>query len=174
MQITTRIATLNTKQIVGNMLQQFSPAQLKQEFLAMMQTDASPQQLAKGFAVGTFISILPIPGLDFLLATLILAIFKQLNKMAIFAAFAVWNTLVVAPIYVLCGKLGALLFTLRPMLAFDLVFGTYVNETVKYFVVGNLVMTLTLTAVSYILVQTAVARHQNNCRKNLCKVVALS
>jgi len=40
MQITTRIATLNTKQIVGNMLQQFSPAQLKQEFLAMMQTDA--------------------------------------------------------------------------------------------------------------------------------------
>ena len=174
MQITTKIATFNNQQFVRDMLQQFSPAQLKQEFLAMMQTDASPQQLAKGFAVGTFISILPIPGLDFLLATLVLAIFKQLNKMAIFSAFAVWNTIVVAPLYVLCGKLGALLFTLRPLATFDMVFGTYVSETVKYFVVGNLVMTLGLTAVSYLLVQTAVAHHQNKYRKNPCKVAALS
>lgn len=173
MQIKTITSILNSPK-VRNTLRQVSPMRLKQEMQTMLQADASPQQLAKGFAVGTFISILPIPGLDFLLAALVLAIFKQMNKMAIFSAFAVWNTLVVAPLYMLCGKLGALVFTLRPMMAFDLVFGTYVNETVKYFLMGNLVMTLGLTAVSYILVQTAVAYHQNKCRKNHCKVVALS
>lgn len=171
MQIKTITSTVNK---VRNTLQQFSPLRLKQELQAMLQADASPQQLAKGFAVGTFISILPIPGLDFLLAALILALFKQMNKMAIFSAFAVWNTLVVAPLYMLCGKLGALVFALRPIMAFDLVFGTQLNETVKYFVVGNLMMAVSLTAVSYLLVKTAVAHQQNQRRKNLCKVAALS
>jgi uncharacterized protein (DUF2062 family) len=173
MQIKTVTAKLNRK-IITSTLGKFSLVQFKEQMQTALQADASPHQIAKGFAVGTFISLLPMPGIDFLVATGLLAIFKQLNKVAIYSAFAVWNTLVVAPLYVLSSKLGALAFTTRPFHAFDWVFGTYLNETVKYFLVGNLVLALTLTAVSYILVQTAVSLHQNRNRKTPCKVIALS
>lgn len=144
------------KQSINN----FSLAQLTNQLQELLKADASPRQLAQGFAVGTFISILPTPGLNILLATILLGLFKQLNKMALFAALAVWNTLIVAPLYALSGKLGALFFTLSPLQAIDGFVSQYLNAAVKHFVVGNVVLAVAITAVSYLLVQTAVSIHQ--------------
>lgn len=153
-------------------LKGLSPVLLAAQAKSLLQADASPHQLAQGFALGTFISILPTPGLNILLATVLLATFKQLNKAALFAALTVWNTLVVAPLYALSSKLGALFFATKPLIAFDLVFGTYLNTTVKHFLVGNVVLAAGITIASYLLVQTAVSLHRQ--RKPACKVASVS
>lgn len=147
-------------------------AKLAAQAKALAHADASPAQLAQGFALGTFISILPTPGLNILLATALLGMFKELNRMALFAALTFWNTLVVAPLYALSSKLGALIFTARVLQEVGALPGSFLSPKVAHFVVGNVTLALVITAVSYLLVQTAVSLHQQ--RKLTCKVAPLS
>ncbi|MCB9422317.1 MAG: DUF2062 domain-containing protein [Ardenticatenaceae bacterium] len=124
------------------------PEMLKTHWQELIQLDASAQNIALAFAVGTFISVLPIPGIDLALVTLLASLFKQLNRTAMIAALAVWNTFVVAPIYVLSHKVGASL----PLLADkNLVIG---------FLAGNLLLAVVITAVSYLIVQASIERYQ--------------
>ena len=155
-----------------NKTKNLSLAQLTAQAKALFQADVSPAKLAQGFALGTFISILPTPGLNILLATALLGLFKELNRMALFTALTVWNTLVVAPLYALSGKLGALLFTTKLLQGIGIFIDAYLSPKVAHFIVGNVTLAVMITAVSYLLVQTAVSLHQQ--RKLSCKVAPLS
>ena len=125
------------------------PNVLKLRCQELVQTNASPQSIALAFAVGTFISVLPTPGLNLVLATLLASRFKQLNRAGLLAAIAVWNTFVVAPIYVLSHKVGASL----PIFSdHHLAIG---------FLVGNLLLAVVITAVSYLIVQVGINRYKN-------------
>jgi uncharacterized protein (DUF2062 family) len=121
---------------------------MKQRWQELVQTNASPQSIALAFAVGTFISVLPTPGLNLVLATLLASLFKQLNRTGLLAAIAVWNAFVVAPIYVLSHKVGASL----PILSgHNLAIG---------FLVGNMLLAVVITAVSYLVVQSGISRYK--------------
>ena len=121
---------------------------MKQRWQELVQTNASPQSIALAFAIGTFISVLPTPGLNLVLATLLASLFKQLNRTGLLAAIAVWNAFIVAPIYVLSHKVGASL----PLLSnHNLAIG---------FLVGNMLLALVITAVSYLIVQLSIGRYQ--------------
>ena len=121
---------------------------MKQRWQELVQTNASPQSIALAFAIGTFISVLPTPGLNLVLATLLASLFKQLNRTGLLAAIAVWNAFVVAPIYVLSHKVG----TSLPILS---------NQNLAIgFLVGNLLLALVITAVSYLIVQMGISRYK--------------
>ena len=127
---------------------------VKQQWQELTRLNTSTDNIALAFAVGTFISVLPIPGIDLALVTLLAAIFKQLNKAGMLAALAVWNTFVVAPIYVLSHKVGASL----PLLA--------EQHLAVAFLVGNLLLAVGITAVSYFIVHTSLGR----CQLRRCPV----
>jgi len=76
----------------------------------LLSTQASPHEVALGFAVGTFIEILPLYGLKTILSLLLAARIKQINKVALFSAITIWNSLFLIPIYSLSVKLGNFVF----------------------------------------------------------------
>lgn len=121
---------------------------LKQRWQELLQLNASPRNIALAFAVGTFISVLPIPGIDLALIMVLASLFKQLNRTGMLAAVAVWNTFVVAPLYVLSHKIGSSL----PILS--------EQSLAIEFLVGNLLLAMVITAVSYFIVQVGIGRYQ--------------
>jgi uncharacterized protein (DUF2062 family) len=129
--------------LVGNMQRYWHTA---------METNGSPRSLAQAFALGTFISLLPTPGLNFVLATLLATLFKQLNRGALFAALGVWNAFVATPFYALSYQVSRMLFDST----------TVSNKVGVYFLLGNLIVALSMTAVSYLLIHLLVQlRHQH-------------
>jgi uncharacterized protein (DUF2062 family) len=122
---------------------------LKQRWQELLQLNASPRNIALAFAVGTFISVLPIPGIDLALIMVLASLFKQLNRTGMLAAVAVWNTFVVAPLYVLSHKIGSSL----PILPEQ-------NLAIE-FLVGNLLLAVVITTVSFLIVQFGIGRYQS-------------
>jgi ABC-type glycerol-3-phosphate transport system permease component len=76
------------------------------------------------------------------------SLFKQLNRTGMLAAVAVWNTFVVAPLYVLSHKIGSSL----PILS--------EQSLAIEFLVGNLLLAMVITAVSYLIVHMGIGRYQ--------------
>lgn len=129
---------------------------LREQWLVLSQTNAAPKSIALAFAIGTFISVLPTPGLNIPLATLLASSFKQLNRAGLLAAVAVWNALVVAPIYALSHKVGSFVAPSLPALQNQ-------PENASFFIgflVGNILLTIVITGLSYIIVQAGITRYQ--------------
>lgn len=131
-------------------------AALKLRWQELAQTNASPKSVAMAFAIGTFISVLPTPGLNLIIATFLASWFKQLNRAGLLAAIAVWNTLVVAPLYFISHKIGAFVFDAAPFTALT----HNVDGVAVDFIIGNLLLAVSITAVSYLGVQIAISRYQ--------------
>lgn len=102
--INKNIFKKNTINIVS-----FAHAYLCKQSREMMQAAQSPIGLAGAFALGTLTSFLPVPLLDSLLAVGLALKFERLNKAAIFLARAIWNDLLVVPLYAPGFKVGQFL-----------------------------------------------------------------
>ena len=134
-----------------------SPFQrLRRRVSQFFDTNASPETMARSFALGTLISVLPTPGFNIALAALLAAKFKQLNKASLLAAIGVWNGFVVAPLYALSYQLGEMLFGAMPTGLMGIPLEVAVMSLLKGFLVGNVLIALVITAVSYQIVKTAV------------------
>ena len=83
---------------------------LKRHFHEVARSRKSSHSIALGFAVGTFISILPTPGLNLILGLLVALIYEKINKYSLVISIFFWNTLTLSPIYILSFKIGDLLF----------------------------------------------------------------
>ncbi len=126
----------------------------------LVQTNASPASIALGFAMGTFIAILPTPGFGIFIGLFLAIIFKRINKIGLIAAFSIWNPLLLLPTYWVCYLLGDLIFQPDPMLKFDI---EIVNQIYHYsgkFLIGNFFIALTVAALSYYLVFYIVSLHR--------------
>ncbi|BDD02902.1 DUF2062 domain-containing protein [Aureibacter tunicatorum] len=62
---------------------------MKKQIRKIFSIEAAPESIARGFAIGSFVGMLPIPGFQMLVAMAIAAILK-INKKA--ACLAVFNT----------------------------------------------------------------------------------
>lgn len=121
----------------------------KRHFIEVLQSKTSDKSIAWGFAIGTFIAILPTPGFSILLGFLMIAIFKKINKIAVLISMAVWNGITVIPIYWASIKLGNLLFGKSPVIyvQFELL-----NQLISYtlrFLFGNLIITIPISILSF-------------------------
>ncbi|MBT5023080.1 DUF2062 domain-containing protein [Candidatus Woesearchaeota archaeon] len=122
----------------------------------IVKTKKSAHSVAIGFAIGTFISLLPTPGFNILLGVLLVLIYEKVNKFSLFGSMAFWNPFVLAPIYFLSYKIGDLLFSITPVIKYDL---SIINQFFNFsrtFLAGNLILALTLSVVGYFLVKKIV------------------
>lgn len=123
----------------------------KEKVTALLNAEASAQNQALGFAVGTFISLLPTPGFNFALA-LLLASWFRLHKATVLLSLAIWNVFVTAPFFALSYRLGNWLFPAPATASVTAQWQAQAISFVQGFLVGNLIVAGVVTAVSYTIV----------------------
>ena len=116
--------------------------------------------VAFSFAMGTFIAILPTPGFGIFVALLIAYFFKKLNNLSIIVSFAVWNPLILAPVYLMSYKIGDWIFD--PSLLVHTNF-KWLNKLILFlqtYLVGNIIAGITISTLCYFIVYKMMNAHK--------------
>ena len=129
-------------------------------FKELLKTKTSPHSIAMGFSIGTFVAILPTPGLNILLGLLIVFIFKKISKFALFGAMAIFNPLVLTPIYVFSYKIGNVIFSSEPIVRYKFILLFQIYEFSRRFLVGNLFIATSISILSYFIVKKIVKKYE--------------
>lgn len=125
---------------------------IKKYLAEICRTKVSSHTLALGFAVGTFIAILPKPGFGLVFSLLLLLVFKKLHKLALLFPFAVWNPLILAPLYLLSYKIGELVFDIATIDGMEATLICKALWAFKSYLFGTLVLALPISLISYFVV----------------------
>ncbi len=134
---------------------------VRAELQSAFTEDHTPQEIAGSFAAGTFITMLPTLGTGFLLFLVIVAVSSRVSKLALFASVLVFNPVAKWGVDVTSLTLGVLL--LGPVEGVSITeasidAGSYV---IVRLLVGNLILAVLATAISYIVVYQLVVRYRN-------------
>ena len=128
---------------------------VRNHFREIIRIKTSPHSIALGFAIGTFIKLLPTPGLNILLALLVVIIYKKVNKFALFGALLFWNPVFIIPLYTLSYEVGNMLFGATPVIKYNIVILDHIYNFSRRFLVGNLIISTTISILSYPVVKYA-------------------
>jgi uncharacterized protein len=131
----------------------------KKHFQTILETKKTPHSIASGFAIGTFIAILPTPGFNILIGLLILFLFQKVSKYALFIAMAIWNPLTVAPLYFLSYKVGSMLDFAIPEFKLGILIIDRAYDYSSRFMVGNFLIAFTIGALLYIIIYFYLKNH---------------
>lgn len=115
----------------------------------LLQTNASPESISLGFAVGTLIAILPTPGFGIFIGLFLAILFKKINKIGLVAAFSVWNPLLLLPAYWFSYLIGDLVFQPDPAIKFASEYINQVYHNSGKFLVGNCFLAIITASMSY-------------------------
>lgn len=102
---------LQTLKLIGTGKLQDYVDELRALWLEMMRSDVPALILAISFAVGTLVSMVPIPVVDMLVAGLVMRALHRLPRGPIVAAMAIWNSVIMAPVYATSPRVGGLVLT---------------------------------------------------------------
>lgn len=116
----------------------------------ILKSNGSPESIAMGFSLATLIAILPTPGFGIFLALFIALFFKKINKIAIVASFAIWNPLVLAPIYWLSYVVGGTFYQPDPSMHFDLAIFDQLYHYSGKFILGNATLAISFAILGYL------------------------
>ena len=136
-------------------------AEAKRHHRKLMQERKTPHAIAFGFAIGTFISILPTPGFNLILGLLVSFFFPRASKLAIIASIFFWNPVTTFPVYALSYKIGGLIFQRVPHVQYDVTFLNTVYNYSKKFIVGNIILAFAIAPISYLIVKKIAESYQN-------------
>ena len=128
-------------------------------FHKFMMNPHSEHSIGLGFAIGTFINVIPTFGLSIILALIIMLLFRKVNRVSLLAALVFWNPITLPPVYVASGFLGVFLMDWIPFLqqlvekiplpAWNIPFLSSFFSTGWKFLLGNAVLAVVLTIGSY-------------------------
>ena len=138
---------------------------IKKHFEEVIRIKTSPYSIALGFAVGTAIAVLPTFGLGVFIGLLVVLIFKKISKISMFAAFAVWNPLVLFSLYGLAYKMGDFLLTGIQSKTYSFWLWNQLFNYSRRFLIGNLILTILLTEASYVIVYYLAKRYYKKYEK---------
>ena len=79
-----------------------------QQWREMVAAEAPAGEMARAFAAGTLVSTIPVPMVDMAIAAFVMRRFSRLPRAPFFAAMAITNNLVMAPLYASTPRLGGL------------------------------------------------------------------
>lgn len=119
---------------------------LKHHFKEVLALKTTPHEIALGFSVGTTIAILPTPGISILIGLLIILLYERISKISLFAAMAIFNPFVMAPVYVASYSLGNLLLGNAPV---EIIGFTGIWEYTRRFLLGNVIIAGIIGMLSY-------------------------
>jgi uncharacterized protein len=125
---------------------------IKHHFREVIKLKTTPQTIALGFAIGTFISVLPTPGFNILLGLLIVLIFERVSKLSLFGAILFWNPITSIPIYWLNHKVGDLLFGSAPVVKYNIIFVDFVYNFSRRYLLGSVINGIIISALCYLIV----------------------
>ncbi|MDR5671938.1 DUF2062 family protein [Halalkaliarchaeum sp. AArc-CO] len=114
--------------------------------------DHTPREVAGSFAVGVFITMLPTLGTGLLLFVVLVALFKSISKIALFASVLVFNPVVKWGVYAASFTLGTLLLGPVEGVTMADVSLSAGPEIVVRLLVGNLVLAVLATVLGYVVV----------------------
>ncbi|MDP3917483.1 MAG: DUF2062 domain-containing protein [Nanoarchaeota archaeon] len=135
-------------------------SRIKKYFKEVLEIKKTPHEIALGFAVGTFIGILPTPGINIILALIIIFIFKHLNKIAIFGGIAIFNPVTTTPLIYYAHRIGGLIVTpLRPTDKLYPLIREFLDLSIRI-IVGTLILAPIIAAISYFIVKKIVIKVQ--------------
>ena len=121
----------------------------KRYYYAIMVSEKSDHIIALSFAIGTEVAIFPTPGFSTVIGFGLLAIFKQLNKMAVLLSMLIWNAFTVLPVYWLSYQVGNSLNEYLPEINTEIEWLASVILFFKQFAIGNLMVTIPISTLSY-------------------------
>jgi uncharacterized protein (DUF2062 family) len=124
---------------------------LKRYIIAILISDKSDVSIALSYSFGTLIALLPTPGFSTAIGIGFIAVFKQLNKMAVLLSMLVWNGITIIPVYWLSFKLGTSISNSLPEINVKNEVLQQVLLYFKQFVLGNLALTIPIAIGSYFL-----------------------
>lgn len=123
--------------------------------------DADPHHVASGAAIGTFISIMPTPGVNILLCLLVAFLYRHVNKLALFAPLVIWNPFTVILLYPASYHLGDFLFGQSEVVVYNLALMDQIFYYSRRFLVGHTIISASIAAATYGLVFWLVARDRS-------------
>ena len=115
----------------------------------------NPHSIALGFAIGTFIAILPTLGFGVFIALVVALLYSRVNKISMFGSFLVWNPLLLFPLYALSYKLGNIFYSGFPMAEAESAVITSVYNISREFFLGNFVLSSFIAILSYFIIKKA-------------------
>jgi len=137
---------------------------MKKYFWEVMRTKDSPKSIAAGFAIGTAIAILPTFGLGAFIGLLVIFLFKKVSKVSLFSAFIVWNPAILIVLAGLSYKIGSIILKDMPLTYFKLgILNTFYLYSGR-FIVGNIILVLFFSTLSYFVVYFLSKKYQKEYR----------
>ena len=124
-------------------------SRLKHHFHEVAKTPHSPHSIALGFAIGSFIALLPLPIIGIIIAIIIALVSTKINKFALFGAMIFWNPIMQIPIYFGSYAIGDFFFDAEPIIKFQFTFLNVVYNFSRRYLIGNFILSSLLSIVSY-------------------------
>ncbi|HLD42006.1 MAG TPA: DUF2062 domain-containing protein [archaeon] len=115
----------------------------------LLKSKTSPHSVALGFAIGTFISVLPTPGLHFVLGFLILLLVKKISKYSLFFTLLFWNALTLTPIWMMSYKIGDWIFGSEAVVRYKFELLNQAYNFSRRFLVGNVILAILISVILY-------------------------
>ncbi len=138
---------------------------LKKHFEEVIQIKDSPQSIALGFAIGTTIAVLPTFGFGPLIGLFMILIFKKISKVSLFASFIIWNPVILALLIPLEYWMGDFLFGGGPIIINNLWFLDIFSNYSKRYLLGNLIVTIIASSLSYAIIYALADKNQEKYKK---------
>ena len=111
----------------------------------------SPHSIAGGFAIGTFLALLPTFGFGIIIGLLILLLSKKISKLSMLIAFAIWNPLVLAAIYPVSYIVGNAILSDTIIENESSILNQLLSGS-ESFLLGSFILALAAAIVSYLFV----------------------
>ncbi len=125
---------------------------IREELRKTFAEEHTSRELAGSFALGAFITMLPTLGVGLLVFVVIAFVVDRVSKIALFASVVVFNPVVKWGVYVVSFTLGVLLLGPVEGVGMGDVSLSAGPEIVTRLVVGNLILAVIATAISYVVV----------------------
>lgn len=113
----------------------------------------TPHEIGLSFAVGIFITTLPTLGLGYGVFVILAYFFSWVNKLALIAAAIVLNPATKPFVHAVSYQVSGLFFSPQTIKPFDIVLLDAAVNVVRRILIGNLVIAMVLSIVSYLLVR---------------------
>ena len=129
---------------------------IKQHFKNVIKAKKSPSSIALGFAIGTFIAMLPTFSFGFVFGIIVLFIWPKVNKFTLMSSFLIWNIFTLAPFYALGYKIGDLIFGSSPVSIFKIELINKVFDLTRRLLVGNAIIGIIISISLYYIIKSLV------------------